>query len=316
MSTGKPLGAARFRGVLFFPVTPFDDRGELDRGLLADHIETGLEHGAGAVFVACGTGEFHALSAAERAAAADVAVATTSGRRPVVAGVGGSLGDAIVGARRAADAGMDALLLLPPYLVTGSKAGLRAWVESVVEAGDRPVVLYHRANAVYAPDLVSALARDPRVIGFKDGVGDVALAQSIVSRVGAERPDFAFFNGLLTAELSQVAYRAIGVPLYSSAVFAMAPAIANAFYRAYTDHDDATCRSILDGFYRPLATLRDETPGFAVSLIKAGLRLGGLPVGPVRPPLTDPDDRQTARLAELLRAGAELVGAHQAEALA
>ncbi len=44
--------------------------------------------------------------------------------------------------------------------------------------------------------------------------------------------NFLFFNGLPTAETTQHAYRAIGVPLYSSATFAFAPDLALAFYDA------------------------------------------------------------------------------------
>jgi 5-dehydro-4-deoxyglucarate dehydratase len=51
-------------GVLFFPVTPFTDSGEVDLTKLAAHVAKGVDAGPGGVFVACGTGEFHALEAA------------------------------------------------------------------------------------------------------------------------------------------------------------------------------------------------------------------------------------------------------------
>jgi 5-dehydro-4-deoxyglucarate dehydratase len=148
------------------------------------------------------------------------------------------------------------------------------------------------------------------VIGFKDGVGDIGTTQLVVLAVrDTGREDFLFFNGLLTAEVTQAAYRAIGVPLYSSAVFAMAPEIANGFYAAYTDGDEARREELLREFYRPLVALRDQVPGYAVSLIKAGVRLGGLPVGGVRAPLVDPTPEHERALAELLARGRELVGA-------
>jgi 5-dehydro-4-deoxyglucarate dehydratase len=87
----------------------------------------------------------------------------------------------------------------------------------------------------------------------------------------------------------------------------MAPDIATAFHRASVADDLAEQRRLLDGFYTPLVRLRDETPGFAVSLIKAGLRLSGVPVGPVRAPLADPDPQQLERLGALLDAGHALV---------
>ncbi|MFT4124273.1 MAG: dihydrodipicolinate synthase family protein, partial [Microbacteriaceae bacterium] len=211
-------------------------------------------------------------------------------------------------AAAAAEAGADALLVLPPYLVGAPQQGLIAYVEQIAAAAQLPVVVYHRGNAQFTPASIRRLAENPLVAGFKDGVGDLATAQLIV-RAAAEagREDIAFFNGLLTAELTQAAYRAIGVPLYSSAVFAMAPEVASAFYEAYTAGDDRRRVALIDGFYRPLVELRDETPGFAVSLIKAGLRLSGVPVGSVRAPLVDPTPAQERRLAEILDAGRGLV---------
>jgi 5-dehydro-4-deoxyglucarate dehydratase len=296
-----------FDGVLFFPVTPFDARGEVDLDVFRQHVGSRLEAGPGAVFPACGTGEFHALTVAEALAVTRVAVEATAGRVPVVAGAGGSLGQARELARGAADAGADALLLLPPYLVGGPLAGLMAYVADVAAASDLPVIVYHRGTARFTPDAVRELTLNPKVVGFKDGVGDIGLAQQVALAVTESgRDDFHLFNGLLTAELTQGAYRAIGIPLYSSAAFAMLPEIALAYYRAYTAGDEAVRQRLLREFYVPLVRLRDETPGFGVSLIKAGLRLGGLDVGSVRAPLVDPTDEQTARLAGILDAGRTL----------
>ncbi|WP_194762724.1 5-dehydro-4-deoxyglucarate dehydratase [Microbacterium sp. UFMG61] len=297
-----------FDGILFFPVTPFTSDGTIDHEMLAAHVATGVESGAGGVFPACGTGEFHALSASEAAAVTRTAVTAVAGRVPVITGAGGPLGHAIEVARSAADAGADGLLVLPPYLVGGTQSGLAAYVEQIAEAADLPVIVYHRGSAQYSVDTVRRLVANPRVVGFKDGTGEIGTTQLIVRAVAEEgRTDFAFFNGLLTAELTQAAYRGIGVPLYSSAAFAMAPDIANAYYRAYADGDEERRLALLDGFYRPLVELRDETPGFGVSLIKAGLRLAGLAVGSVRAPLVDPTPAQEARLAEILAAGRALL---------
>ncbi|WP_345376777.1 5-dehydro-4-deoxyglucarate dehydratase [Frondihabitans cladoniiphilus] len=308
----------RFEGILFFPVTPFTPAGGVDLDLLAEHVSSRLPFSPGGVFPACGTGEIHALSVNE---AADVVRTTVEVVRresadsslPVVAGAGGPLGVALELARAAADAGADALLVLPPYLVTGPIAGTVAYVEAIAAATDLPVIVYHRGSAVFTPAAMAHLARNPKVIGFKDGMGDIGAAQEIALSVRETgREDFQFFNGLLTAELTQGAYRALGMPLYSSAAFAMAPEIAVAHYDAYTAGDEERRLALLDVFYRPLVRLRDQTPGFGVSLIKAGLRLGGLAVGSVRPPLVDPTPTQTDELAAILAAGTAFVSAGSA----
>ena len=297
-----------FDGVLFFPVTPFDSRDHVDLGLLREHVEQRLEFSPGAVFPACGTGEFSSLDVDEVAAVVAETVSVVGNRVPVIAGTGGQLAHARACARSAELAGADALLLLPPYLLGGPIEGTIAYVEAVAAASALSVIVYHRGTAQYTAEAMVRLAANPKIIGFKDGTGDVALAQDIVAAVAATgRDDFQFFNGLLTAELSQAAYRGLGVPLYSSAVFAMAPRIATAHYDAYTAGDDVARTRILREFYFPLSRLRDRVPGFGVSLVKAGVRLDGLPVGSVRPPLVDPAPEHLAELAELLVRGHNLV---------
>lgn len=299
-----------FDGVLFFPVTPFAADGTVDVDVLREHISSRLPFGPGAVFAACGTGEFHALGIDEVrtvVTAAVEVVATAAGKVPVVAGAGGPLGHALAAAGAAEEAGADALLVLPPYLVNGPVDGLVAYIEAIAAASSLPVIVYHRGNAKFTAEAITELAANPKVIGFKDGMGDVGLAQEIVTAVKARgRTGFLLFNGLLTAELSQGAYRGLGIPLYSSAAFAMAPEIATAYYNAYMDGDEQRRDALLEGFYAPLVRLRDQTPGFGVSLIKAGLRLAGLPVGSVRPPLTDPTEEQLVELKAILAKGHEL----------
>lgn len=303
------MTALTFRpGVMFFPVTAFDASGAVDAEVTARHIRAGVEAGAAAVFAACGTGEFHALSAAEYATVLTAASSAIAGEVPLIGGAGGPLGHALEVARGARDAGADALLVLPPYLVGATQAGLVAYAEQIAEASELPIVLYHRGAAQFTTDSIRRLVRDPRIIGIKDGVGDVALTQQFVLAAGEEgRDDLLFFNGLLTAEASQAAYSAIGVPRYSSAVFAMAPRIAAAFLAAHESGDVETQHRLLTEFYLPLVALRDTTPGYAVSLIKAGLRLRGQDVGSVRPPLVDPGAEHLDRLATLLERGDALV---------
>lgn len=293
-------------GILYFPITPFDAYDRVDTDLLGTLIEQRLPFTPGAVFVACGTGEFHAMSLDEHEAATRAAVRAADDRVPVIAGTGGPLGHARASVDSAVRAGADGLLLMPPYLVGAPQAGLVAYVRDICSRSDLPVIVYHRGNAQFSADSIRALLELPEVVGVKDGAGDVATMQQFVRVAASSGREILFFNGLLTAELSQAAYRAIGVPLYSSAVFAMAPEIATAFYRAYRSEDTETQGRLLDGFFTPLVALRDEQPGFAVSLIKAGLRLGGHEVGSVRAPLTDPDRDQLARLRHLLDRGREL----------
>jgi 5-dehydro-4-deoxyglucarate dehydratase len=306
---------AMFNGLLFFPVTPYRGDGSVDLDELAAHVGRGVDAGAGGVFVACGTGEFSALEPEEYAEVVRVAVAAIGGRVPVFAGAGGPVRTARRFTDLATGAGADGVLLLPPYLTEAAGPGLVDYVR----AGTRenlPVIVYNRANARFDEASAVAVARLPQVIGFKDGAGDLDLMIRIVRAVRddavrneeSEHP-FFFFNGMPTAEVTQRAYRAIGVPLYSSAAFAFAPTVALTYYNALEQDDQATLDALERAFYHPLARLRAKGTGYAVSLIKAGVELAGYPTGGVRPPLTAVSREHREELARILAAGLAAVPA-------
>ncbi|MBT2417721.1 5-dehydro-4-deoxyglucarate dehydratase [Streptomyces sp. ISL-22] len=301
--TPAPL-AARLSipgGPLFFPVTAYGQDGSVDLDTYRAHVRRGVEAGAAAVFACCGTGEFHALAPEEFEACVRAAVEEAAGRVPVVAGAGYGTALAKWYAGLAEAAGADGLLAMPPYLVVAGQEGLLRHYNEIAAATALPVIVYQRDNAVFTPDTVVELARTDGIIGLKDGLGDLDLMQRIVSAVRTEVPgDFLYFNGLPTAEQTQLAYRAIGVPLYSSAVFCFAPEIALAFYRALEAGDDTTVHRLLDGFYRPFVELRAQGRGYAVALVKAGVRLRGLDVGEVRPPLHEPTEDHVKQLAQVI----------------
>ena len=295
-------------GLLAFPLTPFTEGLEVNLDVFAEGVDAHVTAGAGALFVACGTGEFSSLSPAEHAQLLSTARDVAAGRVPIWVGAGGGAATARAGIAAAQAGGADGVLLLPPYLVTGPPSGLVQHVRYAVHDSTIPVIVYQRGSGVFTADAATALLDIPSVVGLKDGLGDVDLMTRIVTTIRARRPEFLFFNGLPTAEVAARAYAAIGVARYSSAVHCFAPEIATRFHRALTEGDDPTMDALLTAFYLPLVALRDETPGFAVSLVKAASRLRGYKAGPVRPPLAEPTPAQLARLEEILDRGLAEVG--------
>ncbi|WP_030899464.1 MULTISPECIES: 5-dehydro-4-deoxyglucarate dehydratase [unclassified Streptomyces] len=293
-------------GVLSFPLTSFRADGGLDldayRAYLADRLATA----PGAVFPCCGTGEFFSLDEDEYRAVVRTTVEVADGRLPVVAGIGYGWAQALRFARIAEQAGADAALVLPHYLVGAPQDGLVEQLRRIAEGTRLPLIAYQRGQVAFTADGLRRIARIPTVVGLKDGHSDLDRLQ----RLTLAAPDgFLFFNGAATAEIQARAYATVGVPAYSSAVHAFAPEIANAFFTALRDGDDAGVTKLLREFYVPLVELRDRVPGYAVSLVKAAARLRGFPVGPVRAPLTDPGPTDLADLEKVLDHGLSLVGA-------
>ncbi len=286
-------------GLLSFPVTDFDAAGDFRPDTYARRLEWLLPYGATVFFAAGGTGEFFSLTAQDYTAVVRTAVDTCRGRLPIVAGAGGPTRQAIAFAREAEKLGADGVLLLPHYLTEAGQEGLAAHVEAVCRAVHLGVIIYNRgACRLQAGTLAQLAERCPNLVGFKDGIGDIELMVSIRRKLGDR---FAYLGGLPTAEVFAAAYQALGVPVYSSAVFNFIPKTAMDFYRALVAGDRGAQDRLLDLFFLPYLEIRNRRPGYAVSIVKAGARLVGHDAGPVRPPLVDLTPEESGQLAGLIK---------------
>ena len=287
------------QGLLSFPLTDFDAQGDFNPKGYAERLEWLAPYGASALFAAGGTGEFFSLTADEYPAIIKTAVDTCRGKVPIIAGAGGPTRFAIQCAQAAERAGAHGILLLPHYLTEAGQEGLIAHVEQVCKSVKFGVIVYNRNVCKLTPDSLAILAdRCPNLIGFKDGVGDIELMSSVYMKMG-ER--FAYLGGLPTAEVYAAAYKALGTPVYSSAVFNFIPKTAMQFYEAVRTDDMATQHRLLKEFFMPYLDIRNRGQGYAVSIVKAGAQLVGHGAGPVRAPLTDLKPAEMEQLDALIR---------------
>ncbi|MFJ4650986.1 5-dehydro-4-deoxyglucarate dehydratase [Nocardia sp. NPDC088792] len=284
ISAGE-LGAVLGRGLLSFPVTHFDERLAFDEAAYRQHIGWLAEYDVAGLFAAGGTGEGFSLTSAEIDRVVRAAVAETAGRVPVIAPATAGTAVAVEQARAAEVAGAQGILLLPPYLTEAGPDGLVEHVAAVCAATSLGVVFYSRANAACDEVTVARMAdRCPNLIGFKDGVGNIETMTRIYARLGDR---LTYIGGLPTAETFALPYTEMGVTTYSSAIFNFAPKFALDFYQAVRAHDREAVYARLRSFVLPYLDIRDRRPGYAVSIVKAGLRAAGRPSSRVRPPLTD-----------------------------
>ena len=286
----QELKAILSSGLLSFPVTDFDQQGDFSRAGYIKRLEWLAPYGATALFAAGGTGEFFSLTPQEYPDIIKTAVDTCAGQVPILAGVGGPTRQAIAYAQEAERLGAKGLLLLPHYLTEASQEGVARHVEEVCKSVNIGVVVYNRnVCRLTAPLLEQLTERCPNLIGYKDDLGDIELMVSIRRRLG-ER--LTYLGGLPTAEVYAAAYKALGVPVYSSAVFNFVPKLAMDFYGAISRDDHETVGKLIDDFFLPYLDIRNRRKGYAVSIVKAGAKIAGYDAGPVRAPLTDllPDE--------------------------
>ncbi len=287
-------------GLPSFPVTDFDAQGNFNKKTYAERLEWLAPYGASALFAAGGTGEFFSLTQPEYSEVIKTAVDTCRGKVPILAGAGGPTRTAIAYAQEAERLGAAGILLMPHYLTEAPMDGLIEHVEQVCKSVNFGVVVYNRnVCKLDANALEKLAARCPNLIGFKDGIGDIERMMQIWRRMGDR---FSYLGGLPTAEVYAAAYKAMGVPVYSSAVFNFMPKLAMDFYHAVATDNHAEQNRMLDEFYLPYLEIRNRKAGYAVSIVKAGARLVGHDAGPVRAPLTDLTEAECDMLDKLIRA--------------
>ena len=286
-------------GLLSFPITDFDEQGDFRPKTYIERLEWLAPYGATALFAAGGTGEYFSLFGDEYSTIIKTAVDTCRGKVPIIAGAGGPTRMAIAHAQEAERLGAHGILLLPHYLTEASQDGLIAHVEAVCKSVKFGVIVYNRNVCKLTPDSLAKLAdRCPNLIGFKDGLGEIEAMVAIYQRMGDR---FAYLGGLPTAEVYAAAYKAMGTPVYSSAVFNFIPKTAMDFYRAVASDDHATQHRPLHDFFMPYLAIRNKAQGYAVSIIKAGAKIVGHDAGPVRAPLTDLKPAEMEELAALIK---------------
>jgi 5-dehydro-4-deoxyglucarate dehydratase len=308
--TPKEMAGQIGGGLLSFPVTAFKADHSFDEATYRSNMDWLCGYDVAGLFAAGGTGEFFSLTPAEVPQVVAVAVDETKGRVPVLAGTG--YGTAIareiaIGVERA---GADGLLLLPPYLVHSEQEGLAAHVEAVCAATSLGVIVYNRDNAILQPDTLARLCdRCPNLVGYKDGIGDIELMTRVHSKLGDR---LTYVGGLPTAETFALPYLDMGVTTYSSAVFNFVPEFATHFYAAVRRRDHQAIHAGLRDFILPLIAIRNRRKGYAVSIIKAGMKVIGRDSGPVRPPLTDLTETEVAEVAALVAKLPAIASAQQA----
>jgi 5-dehydro-4-deoxyglucarate dehydratase len=300
MSKMTPIEMSREigKGLLSFPVTPFTSDFSFNEDQYRSNLDWLCGYKVAGLFAAGGTGEFFSLMPTEVEKVVATAVHETRGRVPVIAGAGYGTAIAkemVVAAERA---GADGILLLPPYLLNSEQEGLAAHVEAVCAASKLGVIVYNRDNAILNEFTLENLCkRCPNLVGYKDGIGDIELMTRIYSRIGDR---LTYIGGLPTAETFALPYLEMGVTTYSSAVFNFVPDFALKFFVAVRARDREAVAAGLRDFILPLVALRNRKKGYAVSMIKAGMKVVGRDSGPVRSPLTDLEAAEIEQIAQLV----------------
>jgi 4-hydroxy-tetrahydrodipicolinate synthase len=280
-------------------VTPFASDGAVDPSALERIVRWQVSQGIHGL-VPCGTtGEGATLSDDEHRQVIEIVARTAEGRVPVVAGCGSNdTRRTVQAARRAADSGADALLVVTPYYNKPNRSGMLAHYREVAAATDLPVVLYNvpgRTGQNLSAELTLELAEIPGVVGVKEASGD--LEQIALVLRGRPR-GFAVFSGDDALALPTMALGACGV---ISVVSNEAPAEMATMIEAVRDGSHERAREL---HFRLLDLMRANFAESNPVPVKTAMALLGFCDARVRPPLGEATQATREAVREALaRAG-------------
>jgi 4-hydroxy-tetrahydrodipicolinate synthase len=290
------------RGAMTALVTPFGADGSVDVTALERIVRWQVAEGIHGL-VPCGTtGEGATLTDEEHRCVIETVVRTAERRVPVVAGCGSNdTLRTVEAARRAAEAGADALLVVTPYYNKPNRSGMLAHYRAVVDATSLPVVVYNvpgRTGQDLGADLILELAGIPGVVGVKEASGKLEQVAAVLKG----RPEgFALLSGDDPLALPSVALGADGV---ISVVSNEAPGEMAALIDAALDGELVRAREI---HYRLLELMHANFHETNPVPVKTAMALLGFCDGRLRLPLGPPTDG-TRELLRRVLAGAGLEG--------
>jgi 4-hydroxy-tetrahydrodipicolinate synthase len=290
--------SSQLSGVLTALATPFTSDGQIDADTLRRLVDRSIEGGVDGV-VACGsTGEFAAMSGAERRLVVETVIDQTAGRVPVVAQTGAvSTAEAVELSRHAQAAGASVLMVVAPYYEPLTLAETLQYLRTVADAVDIPIMLYNLPPATgvnLAPATVGQLAREVDNIRYiKDTSADMAQAGQLIHNYGDLISTFVGWDSLLLAALTE---GAAGVMAGTANVM---PAHLVSIHRALRSGDLDRARREWARIY-PLMDAIMSAP--FIPAVKTALTAVGFPVGSPRKPLLDLDPDTAATISSLAAA--------------
>jgi 4-hydroxy-tetrahydrodipicolinate synthase len=289
---------SQLHGVLTALATPFAPNGQIDTGGLRRLVDRNIDGGVHGV-VACGsTGEFAAMSSAERRLVVETVIDQAAGRVPVVAQTGAmTTAEAIELTRHAQAAGASVAMVVAPYYEPLTLDETLHYLRRVAGAVDIPIMLYNLPAATgvnLSPEIVGELAREIENIRYiKDTSADMAQAGKLVHNYGDAIATFVGWDSLMLAALTE------GVAGVMAGTANVMPAELVSVYQAMCDGELERARSEWAAIY-PLMDVIMSAPFIAA--IKTALNALGFPVGSPREPLCDLDATTAARISSLAAA--------------
>jgi len=259
-------------GLSAFPITPSDAGGHVDEAALRKLVARLCAGGVDSIGLLGSTGSYPYLSRAERRRALDAALNETSGRVPILAGVGALRTDEAVRlAQDAKAAGAAAGLLAPVSYTPLTEEEVFEHFATVARESSLPLCIYDNPGTThfrFSPALVGRLSRIPGIVAVKSPTTEASAIPAHLAELRGLVPE-GFSLGY-SGDWNAVEALLAGGDAWYSVVAGLFPGIGVAIVRAARSGDAVAARS-LNASLEPLWALFKEFSSLRVIYACAGL---------------------------------------------
>ncbi len=165
-------------------VTPFK-AGTIDWIALENLIRFHLDSGTHGILLLGTTAETAGLASDEKDALLRFALQKIAGRVPVMIGTGtNNLSQSLANTQKAKELGADFALVITPYYIKPTQAGMYEYFKTIANKVDIPIVIYNvpgRTGVNMAAATTVRLAKDcPNIVGIKEASANLVQATQIL----------------------------------------------------------------------------------------------------------------------------------------
>lgn len=279
--------------------TPFTEEDEIDYGGFQKLIDFQVQHGSDGLLLMGSTGESPSLTMDERREILDRVLLYAADKIPVLAGTTcGNTKQTIELSRHARQAGADGLLLVVPPYLKPTQDGLYEHFKAVAQAVDIPVAIYNNPGRVGVnidPPTVVELSKIPNIVADKEAMGNIGQLVRIRREIGEKINLLCCDAPAFSLIIPTLALGGHGTANISGNVIPEEMAELSQPWRSWPDVERT--RELLFTYFPLMSALYSFSNPIVV---KAALRLLGLPAGHVRRPLLDMGADETTALKNLL----------------
>ncbi|MDR4954151.1 dihydrodipicolinate synthase family protein [Chryseobacterium sp. ES2] len=285
-----------FKGIIAYPITPFDKNEKVDIPLFKHLVERLITSGSHGIAPLGSTGVMPYLSDEEKEEVTEATLQQVKGRIPTLVGVSNLTTEKTIRhAQFAEKAGADAVMIIPMSYWKLTDDEIVAHYDAVARKISIPIMAYNNpatSGVDMSPALLKRLLEIPNVTMIKESTGDIQRMHYLRRELGEE---VAFYNG--SNPLALAAFSA-GARGWCTAAPNLIPELNIGLYNAVEEGDLEKAKTI---FYQQFDLLKFIVNKGLPRAVKSGLNILGEDGGNLRSPLKPLHEKETEELKNIIK---------------